>query len=270
MITRPELRAYACMVLLFLNSAITVIFLLFGSDLGLLTFWIGALIIPIFFQLKINNESFEQFGFWTRGILIYLALGIIISLGLVMIHLGIDLAIGGILLNITGESIVMLPGLVVEQIFVSLIEELGSRGYVQRNLSMRYSPKVSIGIASLFFALLHWINILISLGSRSFASLLVFSINMVLGGVWLGYAYYKSNNNLWLPIALHFGWNVVGYFFFGSLFTGGSNTIYVLDLILVEFEWSILTALILILGTVVIYLVSKTSVLSIPQEEVTT
>jgi len=36
---------------------------------------------------------------------------------------------------------------------------------------------------------------------------------------------------------------------------------------LIEFEWSILTALILSLGTVMIYLVSKTSVLSFPQEE---
>jgi len=70
-----------------------------------------------------------------------------------------------------------------------------------------------------------------------------------------------------LPIALHFGWNVVGYFFFGSLFTGDSVVTYLLDPILIEFEWSVLTALILSLGTVIIYLVSKTSILSIPREE---
>ncbi len=61
----------------------------------------------------------------------------------------------------------------------------------------------------------------------------------------------------------------MGYFFFGSLFSGGSVVTYLIDPILIEFEWSILTALILSLGTVIIYLVSKTSILSIPQEEET-
>ena len=264
---QPEVRAVLCMILLFLNSVITVIFLIFGSDIGLLTFWLGALLIPIFFQIKINNESFEEFGLWTKGMLKYLVIGLVISSCLILIHLVIGLAIGGILVNITQEAIIFLPGMAVTQIFISIIEEMGSRGYIQRQLSLRYSPKFSISIASLFFALLHWINILISLGIRSFTSLLLFSINMVLGGVWLGYAYYKTNNNLWLPIALHFAWNVVGYFFFGSLFTGGSVVTYLIDPILIEFEWSILTALILSLGTVMIYLVSKTSVLSMPQEE---
>lgn len=267
MITQPELRAYACMILLFLNSVVTVIFLIFGSDIGLLTFWLGALVIPIFFQLQINKESFEQFGFRTKGMLKYLILGIAISLCLVLVHLGIEVAIGGVLLNITEESLVFLPGLAVVQIFVAIIEEIGSRGYIQRNLSMRYSPKVSISIASVFFALLHWINILIVFGSRSLDSLVLFSINMVLGGVWLGYAYYKTENNLWFPIALHFSWNVVGYFFFGSLFTDGSVVTYLIDLVLIEFEWSVLTALILLLGIVIIYLISKTSLLSITQEE---
>lgn len=264
---QPEVRAVLCMILLFLNSVITVIFLIFGSDIGLLTFWLGALLIPIFFQIQINKESLEQFGFWTKGMPKYLVIGLIISSCLILIHLGIGLAIGGILVNITQDAIIFLPGMAVTQIFISIIEEMGSRGYIQRQLSLRYSPKFSISMASLFFALLHWINILISLGIRTFTSLLLFSINMVLGGAWLGYAYYKANNNLWLPIALHFAWNVVGYFFFGSLFTGGSVVTYLIDPILIEFEWSILTALILSLGTVVIYLVSKTSVLSIPQEE---
>jgi len=184
------------MILLFLNSVITVIFLIFGSDIGLLTFWLGALLIPIFFQIRINKESFEEFGLWTKGMLKYLALGLVISSCLILIHLGIELVIGGILLNITQEAIIFLPGMAVTQIFISLIEEMGSRGYIQRQLSLRYNHKFSIGIASLFFALLHWINILISLGIRPFTSLLIFGINMVLGGAWLGYAYYKSNNNL--------------------------------------------------------------------------
>lgn len=265
---QPEVRAVLCMILLFLNSVITVIFLIFlESDIGLLTFWLGALLIPIFFQIKINNETIEEFGFWTKGMLKYLVIGLIIASCLILIHLGIGLAIGGILVNITQEAIIFLPGMVVTQIFISIIEEMGSRGYIQRQLSLRYSPKFSISIASLFFALLHWINILISLGIRPFTSLLLFSINMALGGAWLGYAYYKANNNLWLPIALHFAWNVVGYFFFGSLFSGDSVVTYLLDPILIEFEWSILTALILSLGTVVIYVVSKTSVLSISQDE---
>jgi len=267
LITRPELRAYACMILLFLNSMITVIFLIFGSDIGLITFWLGALVIPIFFQFKINKESFEQFGLWTKGMIKYLLLGIVISFSLVIIHLGIDFAIGGILLNITEDSLIFLPGLVVVQIFVSLIEEMGSRGYVQRQLGMSYSPKVSIGVSSLFFALLHWISILIVLGSRSLTSLLLFSLNMLLGGVFLGYAYYTSENNLWFPIALHFSWNVVGYFFFGSLFTDGSAVTYLIDPVFIEFEWSVLTAVILLLGIVVIYIVSKTSLLSVNQED---
>jgi membrane protease YdiL (CAAX protease family) len=262
LLARPEWRAYACMTLLFLNSIIASVLLLSGNEIGFLTFWLGALIIPIFFQLRISKESFEQFGFWIRGMPKYLVFGIILSLCLVIIHIGIELAVGGLLLSITEDSIVLFPAMVVTQIFVSIIEEMNFRGYIQRNLSIRYSPKVSISIASLFFGLGHWINFLIVL-NRSLISLLLFGVNMVIGGVFLGYAYYRSSNNLWLPIALHFSWNLFGYFFFSP-----DTTTYLITPIFVEFEWSILTALILLFGTVVIHLFSKTSLfLSIVQED---
>jgi membrane protease YdiL (CAAX protease family) len=56
---------------------------------------------------------------------------------------------------------------------------------------------VPILLLSVYFAYGHWEN-----PSRTFFS----TANTVLAGVWLSLAYLKTRS-LWLPTALHFGWN---------------------------------------------------------------
>jgi membrane protease YdiL (CAAX protease family) len=82
---------------------------------------------------------------------------------------------------------------------VALGEELIFRGYVQTNLREGAGLPVALVVSSVLFGLFHALNPNVTrLGL----------LNIALAGVVLGYGY-AVTGNLWLPIAYHFGWNLV-------------------------------------------------------------
>lgn len=84
-------------------------------------------------------------------------------------------------------------------LLVALGEEMIFRGYILRNLLKSLHPSLALAISSLLFALVHVFNPAVpALGIA----------NVALGGVLLGLTYMRDEN-LWMPVFLHFSWNVM-------------------------------------------------------------
>jgi membrane protease YdiL (CAAX protease family) len=79
----------------------------------------------------------------------------------------------------------------------AFFEELTLRGYLLPTLAEAWGPWVSLGVTSLLFGALHLMN--------PGASPLAF-VGTAAAGVMLGLAYLRTGR-LWLPWALHVGWN---------------------------------------------------------------
>lgn len=91
-------------------------------------------------------------------------------------------------------------------IWVAISEELFSRGYVQGLLKDQFGTIPAILVSSLLFAFLHAMN------PDVFSSPLPV-VNLFLAGVLFGISR-EVSGGLWMPIGLHFTWNL----FQGSLF----------------------------------------------------
>ena len=97
-------------------------------------------------------------------------------------------------LLLTGKDVLLALALLI---IAAVFEELAFRGYAFQTLLRGAHPIVPILLLSIYFGYGHWEN-----PSRTFFS----TANTVLAGVWLAVAYLKTRS-LWLPTALHFGWN---------------------------------------------------------------
>ena len=78
----------------------------------------------------------------------------------------------------------------------TITQEVLVRGYIQRTIERQFSRVTSIVCSSILFALLHGPALNSPLAA----------LNIFLAGVLLGTAF-AVTRNLWLPIAIHFGWN---------------------------------------------------------------
>jgi membrane protease YdiL (CAAX protease family) len=83
----------------------------------------------------------------------------------------------------------------------ALLEELAFRGYPFQRLVEAIRPVGAIVVLSIFFGAVHLQNP----GAQGFFSLGFF--NTILVGVLFAYAYLRTRT-LWLPIGMHFGWNL--------------------------------------------------------------
>ncbi len=81
----------------------------------------------------------------------------------------------------------------------ALTEEVLVRGYMLQTLLARAGAWTSLVVSSILFALLH-------AGTLRGAPLP--ALNLFAAGIFLGLAYLVTRN-LWLPIGIHFGWNLV-------------------------------------------------------------
>ena len=128
----------------------------------------------------------------------------------------------------------------------ALFEELAHRGYILPKMEGLTSRTSAIVCSSLFFSSLHfswWASPGVPLHL-----ILIFIFNIFLGGVVLSLSYYWSNRNLWVPIAFHFAWNMVGYIMFPT---------YPRELVIspeiFQFEWGLSTIVGFLFGLSLIY-----------------
>lgn len=106
---------------------------------------------------------------------------------------------------ITGEIIITAP--------TAIFEELAYRGYLTPRLVDIVGQGRGIVLSSLFFGLLHF-GWWVPFGSVPVHLILLFTLNLTIGGIVLSYSYYWSGRTLWAPIGFHFMWNMIAYLLF--------------------------------------------------------
>ncbi|TET10976.1 MAG: CPBP family intramembrane metalloprotease [Candidatus Thorarchaeota archaeon] len=106
--------------------------------------------------------------------------------------------------------------LIMNQIIITVptavFEELVHRGYILTRMEDLTGRRTAIIFSSIFFSLLHfswW-----AIPGFPIHLIILFSVNLFLGGVLLSLSYYWSGKRLWVPIAFHFMWNMVAYLTF--------------------------------------------------------
>jgi len=159
---------------------------------------IGVIVTLWIFTVKADNERFISLGFQSKCFFKEFGLGF--GLGILAIVTGYLLLIG--LDEIRFEGLAFNPKEILIMtalfLFVSLAEEMVFRGYILRNLLISFNKYVALIISAILFTVIHLINPHINL----MGALSLFCAGLLYG---LGYLYTKK---LWLPIAMHFSWNL--------------------------------------------------------------
>jgi len=106
---------------------------------------------------------------------------------------------------ITSEIIITVP--------TAFFEELAYRGYMMPRMVDLWGKGKGIMISSLVFGLLHF-GWWAPLGSVPLHLVLIFTLNLTLGGIILSLSYFMSGKKLWVPIGFHFAWNMIAYLLF--------------------------------------------------------
>jgi membrane protease YdiL (CAAX protease family) len=101
--------------------------------------------------------------------------------------------------------------------FVALSEEIKTRGILFRLLEQSLGTWIAIALSALGFGFVHWANP----GATLWGSLAI----ALEGGVLLA-ALYAATRSLWLPIGVHWGWNLFEGPVWGALVSGNSVAVF--------------------------------------------
>ncbi len=214
------------------------------------TYWFMSIFIEFILIMSFQNhfnKRLEDLGLQSHTFILDLILGIVLGSILVIIHYIATALLGG-----TVNSFMMRGDLLFSLGFMAFItaflEELIFRGVIAGYLADLFDVKMGIIISSILFGLIHF-SWWLPLGSVPLIPTIIFIVNMFLGGVLLSIMYFKSGRNLFYPIGLHMAWNTLGY----ALFPHYPRES-VISPELFQFEWSILTTVVFIIGIIIIYL----------------
>jgi hypothetical protein len=188
-------------------------FILAGFVCGPLFLWIGgafagpttAVLVSAGFASWLCLRAFEEYPVWALGLwwnrasADNLAAGLAGGIGSACVVLAPPLILGVAHLEFTGPF--DWSGMAFTTVFLAvgaMGEELLCRGYAFQILMSRLGPAATVLPTGLLFGLLHAPN----------PHATWFSIANTAGfGMLFGYAYVRSRD-LWLPMGLHFGWNL--------------------------------------------------------------
>ena len=164
---------------------------------------IGTFLIIGIFIKYIDRCSLLSLGFDLKkrrtDILIGFTIGFLIMFsGFLILDYSNEIIIRGINFNIMEIFYSLILFLII-----AIVEEVLFRGYILNNLMLSINKYYALFLTSFIFSLLHFFN-----PNFSWISL----ISIFLAGLVLGISYIYTKN-LWLPISLHFSWNL-----FQSLF----------------------------------------------------
>lgn len=161
---------------------------------GAITILLAAWVMTRF----VDKRPFNSLGLTPRHIVRDILLGSGIGLGMMVISVAVLWAAGWATLQ---TNVAFSPGVLavvgIAMLINTMTQEVLVRGYIQQTIQSQYGVALAIIISSFIFMLLH-------LGAIKGAPLP--AVNLFAAGILLGIAY-AITNNLWLPIALHFGWN---------------------------------------------------------------
>lgn len=222
---------------------------LVGTSLFFLTFGLFYFVVYVFVRWE-GGSSIGELGanIEDRQLFPHLSIGLLagsIGAGVVVL---IAAVLGGNLRpfsQITGDLILSEILITVPTAF---FEELAYRGYMMPRMVDLWGKGTGIIVSSLIFALLHfgWWT---PLGTVPLHLVLIFTINLTLGGIVLSLSYFLSGNKLWVPIGFHFAWNMIAYLLFPSY---PRDYVYLPELF--QIEWGLTSIIGFLLGLSVIWL----------------
>jgi len=139
--------------------------------------------------------------------------GILIGSGLQVLTILVIYLFGGFtIIAVNPFSAVVIPFTVA--FTVAILEEILLRGIVFRLTEEKWGSTIALIISGLIFAGLHLVNPHVTVISI----LCITAVGVLLGAA---YMYYRS---LWVPIAIHFGWNFTQNGIFGAITSGNEKT----------------------------------------------
>ncbi|TFG14771.1 CPBP family intramembrane metalloprotease [Candidatus Thorarchaeota archaeon] len=192
----------------------TNLYPLVGSVVFFLTFFL-LYITPLSFVNWEGEDSLGPLGLNIDDEKMNIDLSIGLVSGAISAFFVVLMAIvfGGTLrpLSEIGSNLIM--GQIIITIPTALLEELCYRGYLLSRMTQLIGRRMAIIGSSAVFSLLHF-SWWIPLGSVSMLLVILFTLNIAMGGIVLGVGYFRTGNKLWLPIGFHFSWNMVGYIMF--------------------------------------------------------
>jgi len=164
----------------------------------------AVLFITYLFVVYLDNRPFSTLGLNTKGSwAAEVAFGAIlpvaiISLLFVITYCAKWIRITGTLFEQSPVSIAgVILGTVVLMIAIAIGEEVVIRGYVLQTIESAYGKAAAVIISSVIFSSLHFLNP---------GAGIISWIGVTSAGFVFAYAY-LATRRLWLPIAMHFGWN---------------------------------------------------------------
>ncbi len=95
-------------------------------------------------------------------------------------------------------------------LWAGLGEELYFRGYVQGTLRKRHSARYAIAVASALFAVRHYMQMMLLLPKYPIFAATAWVLMAFLFGILLG-IFYERTKSLWLPVAIHYLFNIIPF-----------------------------------------------------------
>lgn len=159
---------------------------------------LGMICLIIFFTRFVDNRKFTSLGFHQGFILKDISIGVM--MGMVIMVAGCCILVLSVQIHIDKISYDLIDLLLLFGIYVcvSISEELFFREYILSNLFLSFNKYIALTISSVMFCVMHFANP--NLNGIGLTALF-------LAGLLLGYCYITTKN-LWLPMALHFSWNL--------------------------------------------------------------
>jgi len=177
-----------------------------------------AIGITAAFVTLVDKQSMSSLGLSYDGhSLTRVAFGAALALGCLTVVFLIGILLGFIEVRrsqISEDCVSCMPiflGGLIDFLTASVFEEIIFRGYIFYLLNMAAGAEIAIAASSLIFAIAHVV--------KHPQVPVLYALNAVLFGV-LAATCRHFTGNLWLPIGLHFGWNVVSGPLFGLPFSG--------------------------------------------------
>ena len=175
-----------------------------GAITMLATVWIVRTLI--------ERRRFSSIGFERDRVAANLAKGLALGTAMMVTLVAIDVAArcGDVQPARLDPAVVAAAALAT--IANTLVQEVLVRGYVQQTLERSFGIRAAVLLSSLIFTLLH------APALHAFLP----ALNIFLAGILLGTAA-AVTGNLWLPWAIHFGWNFVQGPIFGLVMSGNGS-----------------------------------------------
>jgi hypothetical protein len=172
-------------------------FVVFRGNLYVTELVVAAWLVIVIASRR--GASPEEIGFTRRGAIKQTAAGFGLGFVCMACIVGWMAAAGWYQVTAVFPNWIALAGAVGFYLVVAFVEETISRGYLLRWIELRIGSLGALGASSLAFGLLHIFN--------PHATVLAGVAIAVEAGVLLGAAYLLTRR-LWLPIGIHWAWNL--------------------------------------------------------------